>query len=512
MAARYVPGAQRSLTVTINAPVKGWNARDSLTAMDPDDAWTLENFIPDTSSVHTRRGFSLFATGVGTRCDTLMEYSSPSGNKLFAASSGGKIMECVSTSTATNTATATFSNGQFQKAMMGTPAGSYLVVCNGTDVPFLYDGSAWATASVTGVTAGSNTFSNIAVHQNRLWFAQKNTLDVWYLDVASISGAAARLQLGPFCRKGGYVQAIASWTRDGGAGMDDQIVFITSKGEAVIFAGSDPTSSTLFGMIGVFQIPFPVGLRCVTQIGADLALITSQGVLPFASILTSSPTGAAKFAATDHITAAFQTAYANGSSNFGWQVIENSRERLLIVNVPMVQNTTIQQFVMNTNTGAWAKFTGLNAQCWATYGDQLYFGGINGNVYIYSGDSTDNGTAITAKMAIAFNNLKSTSTKQFLMARPVMQVPEGLAPGVGIHLDYDTTAIVPVGASYTAGGAVWDIADWDSASWAGGTVLVRDWQTINGYGVSVSPEIQVTTSEQITFYAVDLMYEAGGNL
>src|SRR5512139_1711274 len=260
------PHQQRNTVVRVPAPYGGWNARDTLVSMPPEEAIRLENFIPDTTGIRTRDGYDTHSTGVGTRVDTLMAYTPPlaSSAKLFAASSGGKIFDVTATSTATNTATATFTNGQFQHVMMGTPAGSFLVICNGADPPFMWDGTGpWATASITGCTAGSSTFIGVAQHQSRLWFIQKDTLDAWYLPTASVQGVANRLQLGPFCREGGYLQAVATWSRDGGAGMDDIIVFITSKGEAILYEGTDPAAAATFTKLGTFKLPEPVGRRCV---------------------------------------------------------------------------------------------------------------------------------------------------------------------------------------------------------------------------------------------------------
>src|SRR5512147_3304658 len=96
------PRDQRSKVVTIPAPYGGWNARDSLTAMPPTDAIRLENFIPDTQGVRTRDGYASHSTGVGTRVDSLMAYTSPTTSTLFAASSSGKIYDVTATSTATN--------------------------------------------------------------------------------------------------------------------------------------------------------------------------------------------------------------------------------------------------------------------------------------------------------------------------------------------------------------------------------------------------------------------------
>ena len=124
------PWAQRSSVVRIPAPFNGWNAKDSLVNMQPGDAIRLENAIPDTLGVRTRDGFDLHSVGVGTRVDSLMAYNSPTGSKLFAASSGGKIMDVTATSTATNTCATTFSNGQFQHAMQGKEQETQIIACN----------------------------------------------------------------------------------------------------------------------------------------------------------------------------------------------------------------------------------------------------------------------------------------------------------------------------------------------------------------------------------------------
>jgi hypothetical protein len=512
MASRPRRARQRSTIVNLPAPYGGWNARDSLVAMPPEDAIRLENFISDAGRVHLRNGYTSHATGVGTRVDSLMEYSGPTGAKLFAASSGGAIFEVTATATATSLVTG-LTNGKFQHVMHGPPAGSYLVVCNGEAAPHMYDGSTWATASVTGCTAGSSTFIHVTTHQSRLWFAQKNTLDAWYLPVASISGAAQRLQLGPFCRKGGYLQAIASWTRDGGAGMDDQIVFITSEGEAVLYSGTDPTSSTLWAKVGTFTIPEPIGRRCFAQIGADLGLITSQGVVPLSSILPLSATGASKVAATDKINRAFESAYRNSSALFGWQVIEDNREKLLIVNVPVVENSELEQFVMNVKTGTWSRFTGIDAQCWSTFGDQLYFGGTNGTVYRYGGVHDDVGEPITGICRGAYTNLGVPNTKQFQMARPNMLAPTGLVPGIAVTVDYDDRMPTVVASTVDTPGGLWDTFLWDTTDWATSEIgLVKDWQTVNGVGSVVSVATEVIVTDEIEFNSVDIMFEVGGYL
>ncbi len=508
-----VKGSPRSNVVAIPAPFGGWNARDAITAMPPQDAIVLDNLIPDSGGIRLRMGYSQHATGVGTRVDTLMEWAGPAGTKLFAASSAGTIYEVSATATATSLVTS-LTNGKFQHCMHGTPAGSYLVACNGAAAPHMYDGSTWATASVTGCTAGSSSFVNVTSHQSRLWFVQESTLDAWYLPVASVQGAANRLQLGPFCKKGGKLMAIATWTRDGGQGMDDQICFITSNGEAILYSGTDPSSATLWQKVGTFNIPEPVGRRCVTQIGADLALITSQGVVPLSAVLPLSPAGAAKVAVTEKIDTAFEDAYSLASTYFGWQVVENTKERLLIVNVPVNENTELVQFVMNTRTGAWCRWTDINAQCWSTFGDDLYFGGTDGKVYHYGTVNTDNSSTIDFEAATAFQSFGTPARKQFLMAKPMMVAPSELVPGVAIRVDYDDAPLTVISSSVSGSGSLWDVSQWDSFQWAGSSSKTAEGQGIQGntIGAVASLVLKGSVGGETRFNAIEVMVEQGGFL
>ena len=82
------PSTQRSQTSSVAAPIGGWNARDSLGAMEPLDAVTLTNWWPGTNSVILRNGYTKFATGITGQVETIMSYSSGTANKLFAAAAG----------------------------------------------------------------------------------------------------------------------------------------------------------------------------------------------------------------------------------------------------------------------------------------------------------------------------------------------------------------------------------------------------------------------------------------
>jgi len=138
------PLTQRSQTVSVAAPIGGWNARDSLGAMDAMDAVTLTNFWPGTNSVILRNGYTKFATGIVGQVETIMSYSSGTANELFAAAddsiynitAGGAVGAADVTS---------LTNARFQYTNITTSAASYLMCVNGADKLRIYDGSAWHT-------------------------------------------------------------------------------------------------------------------------------------------------------------------------------------------------------------------------------------------------------------------------------------------------------------------------------------------------------------------------------
>lgn len=505
-------GAGRGTTanfVTLPAPIGGWNARDPLTAMAPTDAIVLDNFIPDVGGLRLREGYAEHATDMGAPVESLMTYAPPSGTEKLFGATENDIWDVTSPGSASSVVTG-LTNGRWQHTMFATTGGNYLVCANGADDVRNYEGTTWSTPSITGVTSAN--LNNVAVHASRLWFCENNTLDAWYLGTAAISGTATKLPLGPLCKLGGSLLAIASWTRDGGAGMDDVAVFITTKGEAVIYSGTDPSSSSTWSKIGTFRVPEPVGRRCVVQTGADLGLITSQGVLPFSTILPLAASGAAKVAATDKISGAVSKAYAGASGSFGWQLIEYPKGRLLILNVPVQERATQHQYVMSTQSGAWCRFTGLNAGCWALMKGKAYFGGNDGSIYRYGDVYSDDGDAINAVSIGAYSNLGTFNEKTVKMARPMFTGPEGYLPLIAARSNYDLGVVHYVASSVVSGGSFWDEAEWDVADWALSIVPSSRWQSVHAQGSVISMALAVAVSDQFQFNSMDLMVEQGGQI
>lgn len=511
---RLQVAAQPTSTMrSIVAPIGGWNKRDPVPQMAADDALVLDNFIPGQAGVRMRHGYEEHATGVtGNFVETLMEYNSASGTpKLFAAGPAN-IFDVTASGAVGSAAVTGLTNGRWQHCMFATSGGQFLVCANGADSVRNYDGSSWTTPTINNVT--SSTLIHVTPHAKRLFFIQSGSTKFWYLATESISGDATSFDLGPLCKKGGHLIAMATWTRDGGSGMDDAAVFVTSEGEIIIYEGTDPSSANTWTLRGVFQWPKPISRRCFIKFGANLAYLSSIGVIPLPAALAENSAGLVNVAATNKITSAFIDAYSTSGDNFGWQVIEYPKRNLLIVNVPLTQRVKQHQYVMNLQTGAWCRFTGLNAGCWGLKGDVLYWGGNDGTVNAYGEDGiyADDGSPIVSTSISAYSNFGTQQVKRFEMARPLLEGPTDYIPQIALLTDYQVSIPAFSPTAYSVSGPFWDEALWDEELWAAGLAVNALWQSITGTGHVGAIALASSSTRPLVFNAVDVMFQPGGML
>lgn len=479
--------------------------------MPPDDAVSLENWFPKTTSVDLRGGYTQWATGLGGQCETLLAYNGSTTQKLFGVTNGGKIFDCTSTGAVGAAAVSGLTNGRWQYVNIATPGGNYIWLCNGADSPYTFDGTTWANPAIAGVT-GSNLI-HVNLHKNRLWAIEKGTLKAWYLPVQSIAGTFAALDLSSFCNRGGYLMAMATWTIDAGYGVDDLAVFITSNGEVLVYRGTDPSSATTWALVGVWWIGSPIGRRCFVKYQGDVALITQDGIYPLSGALQSSrvqPQVALSF----KIQQAISTAITNYGSIFGWQIMPFPSENIFLVNVPIIQGNAQQQYVMNTITKNWCNFSGWNANCWELYQDMPFFGG-NGFVGEAWSGTSDAGTAIQATALQAFNYFKTPGQlKRWTMMRPIFNVSGTGNPSVyaNINIDFDQLDHTAPLSFSPVTAALWDTALWDVDVWSGSSIF-KNWQGCQGVGYCAAPSVRLAASTlDVQWISTDLVMEPGGIL
>ena len=498
---------QQAQTVSVPAPVGGWNVRDSYADMDATDAVALENWFPMPSEIMVRRGFSEHATGFTGECESLLVYNSPTGTSEMFAVADGEIYDVSSSGAVAAAVVSSLNGNRWQYANISNTGGNYLIAFDGADDGLLYNGTIWANTGITGVTESS--IINCNFHKNRLWLIQGSTLDAWYLGVDAVSGAATKFPMGGVFEKGGSLLAMGTWTLVAGQGVDDHAVFITTEGEVAVYKGTDPTSASTWSLVGVWLIGEPCGIRCLQKLGGDLLVICKEGLLPFSKALMSSRVNT-KSALSDKIQQAVSEATSLYKTNFGWQILPWPTENMLILNVPKGIGRQ-EQYVMNTITGSWCNFSGWYASCWATFGEEIYFGSTD---YVAKAWDTeaDNATNIVADALPAFNYFgKQSQLKRWTMARPVLQSDGTSGILVGLNVDFDTAAPVGVPSFNVTTQATWDVSTWDNGIWGGGLTVRKDWQGASGMGYCAALHIKVATQNaDIRWVSTDYVIEPGG--
>ena len=145
-------------TTSVPSPIGGWNGRDSLAQMAPMDAVQMVNWYPTPTDVTMRKGYTKSSIGITGSVNTLMNYPTTSGYKLFAVA-GTKIWDATS-STATQVYSGLTSD-KLQYVNFTNTAANYLVTCNGVDPVTIYDGSNWFTVATTTTAATISTITHV---------------------------------------------------------------------------------------------------------------------------------------------------------------------------------------------------------------------------------------------------------------------------------------------------------------------------------------------------------------
>jgi len=573
---------QVSRIKSLPAPTKGWYVGENLAAPPEKTAYLLDNGFPQLDYVRARRGSQAWATGMpATLVESLMPFDNAATSRMFAAC-GTAIYDVSNTGAVGAAVVTGLTSAQFQFVQFTGLGGSYLVAVNGSDSVQRFDGTAWnrtyvftgnttsgsanvasvsstaglvagqtvsgsgipdattilsvgtgtitlsanATATASGVTitayqsapittGTSAIFSNVYTFKSRLYFVEKNSLNIWYLPVNAIGGAATLFPMQGIFRRGGYIVACGDWSIDSTSGIYNGFVVVSSQGEVVLYNGTDPGSWVL---TGIYHISNPLGARCMMKAGGDLAIATEDGIVPMSKVQTLDQVALENVAITQPIAPAWRIAVDERMNLPGWQLTAWPRESMGIINLPKKDIGDRTQFIVNTRTGAWCRYTGWDANCFAVFGDLLFYGTSDGRVMQAEVGAADDGANYTWTVFPSFDGFDGQPTrKQALQVRPFIQSSFAFTPTVTVNVDFDTT-VPPAPSSVAAPstGALWDSAKWDQDEWPADLTPFAYWQTVTAYGQILSPIVQATfstasTTPDVRLTQIDVLYE-GGNI
>lgn len=535
-----------SETRSLVAPTKGWYVGTPMASAPVGTCFQLENAFPELDYVRMRAGALEFARGMTGNVTTLMPWTNGAIRYLFAANAG-KIYDV----SAGGAVGAALVSGLDPNAIMSfvqfTGLGVQFLICaNGINPLQLFNGSSWGTSpAITGLTGSQ--LSYIWTYRNVLYGIEANSLNVWYLATNAVGGPATIFPMSPFFCKGGKLVAGGAWEQLTSNGVMYNWVVVSSEGEVVTYTGSFAGGSD-WTQSGYYKISRPLGQNCLMQAGGDLAILTEDGIIPLSTIQTSDQVALLNKAVTLPIAPAWRDAVIARAGLSGWQIIVWPLRSMAVVNLPKISAADKTQFVANARTGAWSRYVGWDANCWAVSGvgtgvSSLYYGTSDGRVMQAETGGQDDGSSYAMTVFTSYTDMSQTDVqtsglgqaqsfgqgafrKHLTMVRPRLQTNFAVTPKVTINVDFDVS--IPTAPPPAAGpvtgitGAQWGVAKWGVDVWptgsagtstSGGTFQYQNWIPVFAdaqvIGLIIQIGVQSTVTPDIRLTATDVLYETG---
>ena len=507
--------------VSIPAPIGGWNVRDPLPAMEPIFAPVLDNVFCLPSEIQIRKGYTKWAEFTGI-CETIVDYDAANGEELLIAcvnDDGDCSMLDVSTRGIEPTVLVSgLTSAEFKHCHFATSGGFFTYYINNADSAILYDGTTWHTVTtsstpyaITGYT--DTVFLDIVAHKRRLWFVPDDSLKAYYLPTDQIAGALQTFDFAPIFSKGGHIVKIDTWSLDAGTGLDDYFVVFTTEGEVAVYSGTDPASASTWQLTGVFYIGTPTGtVGHTVKYGGDLLIINKDGIAQMSKSLMSSRVNT-WLQLTDKIQPQIAQDTSLYANNQGWDILLYPPQNMLLVNIP-ISETASYQYVMNTISGAWSRWTNLPARSWYMSNDLLYYG-ADGYVALAWDTQSDNGANIVADILPAYQNFGAASQlKRWTMGRIILGSTGTIAYGGRMEIDFNLSPnAISLPYSFDTTFAKYGTAVYGEGVYGGALTIRNQWKNLTGIGYWGAFHIQFqTNNSDIRLYAMDVMGESGGNI
>lgn len=398
---------QNARSYLIPAPTGGWNTRDPWYSMPESDAIVLDNVIPDTGFCRARGGYYAYASTGSSPFHTLAALSLASGTEKIVAVTGTDILDITSGGAGSSIkGAASITSGTYWQT---TTFRNRLFLANGTDQPLDWTGTGNVTATAwTGNGLTITNLINVSCYKRRLYFVEKSSTKIWYTEaVDNVTGALTPFDVGSLLQFGGTVYFAGYTSTSSSISPSEQLfVIASSKGEILVYSGDNPLSNS-WSLVGKYKVGPILGYRSGAYIGADLHLLSADGLIPMSQLMSGVDVRNEFQSLSGKIRKTFLSTSRATLSDTRWSVTPHPAANYIIVNVP-----GSYQYVMNTITGAWCRWTGLNAAvfcvCKISGEEVLLFGSYTTGKAYFADDFTiidDQTTAISVDVQSSFNAL-----------------------------------------------------------------------------------------------------------
>lgn len=389
-------------------------------------------------------------------------------------------------------------SGPFQNDEVITDGDGGAAVADGADASVAITDLTFAGPPVPPLT-GKN-LSYVWAYKQRLYFIEKDSLNVWYLDADTVSGELKILPLGGVFERGGLLVFGATWSNDSGnqGGLSEQIIFVTNQGEVAVYQGLSPEDTQTWQKVGVYQIGIPRGPKAWVRDGGDLIIATSIGFVRMTEAIKREAAALGPYAVSYPIEVAWNTAVELRPDP--WETVIWAAKQMAVVALPTQNSEPEAMFLANVRTGAWCRRLGWDGTCLLVFKERLFFGSEMGLVYEANVTGADDGAPYTGVCVPLFDNL--TAPASLKITEMVMAM--GLSP---IEVNVQTTILVdfadnlpaPPPAVIVPVGSEWGSAIWGAFTWGQARQRLprRRWEAAAGHGYYLSAACQLTSGDVI---------------
>jgi hypothetical protein len=534
---RRVATVQSNQSFNFPAPVAGLNYLNPITQQDPKDAVVLTNLIPRPYGVELRRGWRVHQNTLGGVVNTLMDYTPKEGrdfSKLFAALNNNEIWDVTDAGSPTLAVTVPvqLEPGNFSFTNFSTDGQSYLCIVADRAGYWTYDSiNGWVQVTI-GAGPGQVTFPSgdtttledldyVTIWKGRLWFIKNDSTIAYFLPIGQVAGALETFDFGALFPNGGRLEALSTWTMDGGNGIDDRLVVFGSGGDLLIYEGTDPADPALFSLVGRwFYGRPPVGRRFFSEYGGDIAIITTRGLLFLSELLQFAGKFRDFVQAAGKVNQVLARTVSESLNSPYWEIKYLLSEQLIIINTPDTRAISDRQLAFEINSLGFVWLRGMTMRTCNFFKDNLYFGTDSGEVNVAFVGNTDGqtldgmpGLDIEGEVQTAWVPCGDPSkVKRYIMVEPYFIAP--MAPSVKVQINSDWSfQSVPGSPSFAMDDyARWDVVRWDEAKWVGSVNSFKAWTGTNGIGHFSSIRILIRGLPGTIFTNYVIVVESGGIL
>ena len=528
---------QRGSTVAgqVPAPVLGINVLNSLAQMNPAECIYTFNMVSQDGGVRVRDGYAEWANGWVGDAGTIIPFNGfdPANDKLFVATSDG-IYDCTSRGETAPTKVQNFTSSAglagygVYTQMMSLGEEAFLFYADGENGLYRYEEVAdvWiqvtsgaGAGQMTGVTP--ETVNYVTVWKNQLVMIQRDRATAYALPARTLSGAANQVVIGTQFKQGGSLKAAYNWTLDGGVGVDDYLVFVSSEGDVVIYQGSGFEAQD-FALVGVWNIGrMPFGNRFGVEFGGELYLASSYGVVPVSYLLNGANVADPMTYLSRKVGPYLRNIVEEVLDERGWQLFVDPKDSLLYLSTPPRASFEQIDFVMYFADQAWSMSRALNRGHSAVWEGEVYWldrdvpklfieeGTVDG---VYLDPATDGDPVpIEWDLLTSYNDLGQPAyIKRCHFIRP--NFLSELAPSYSAEARYDydvaenTSGIVQVVNDV----GIWGTGVWGEAVFGGGATPTSKTGGAGGMGYRVAIAMRGSTIGDTRIIGFDVMSDQGG--